>query len=199
LRVIPRLRDTRIVLSNTDRIRILEDPKLQIGLNNSDNFRLIHLAFFTALAISIYVLENLLPRPFPFMKIGLSNVVVLILLIKWNFRSALVVAVTKTFIGGFFSGTILSPTTLFSFGGSLAALFIMLVFIRTKIAFSVIGISIAGAVVHNVTQLLIVRSILIKENSIFYLTPLMILMGIVTGVITGYLAKMFMDRFKKKI
>jgi heptaprenyl diphosphate synthase len=188
LRVIPRLRDTRIVLSNTDRIRILEDPKLQIGLNNSDNFRLIHLAFFTALA-----------RPFPFMKIGLSNVVVLILLIKWNFRSALVVAVTKTFIGGFFSGTILSPTTLFSFGGSLAALFIMLVFIRTKIAFSVIGISIAGAVVHNVTQLLIVRSILIKENSIFYLTPLMILMGIVTGVITGYLAKMFMDRFKKKI
>jgi heptaprenyl diphosphate synthase len=195
------LRDTRIVLSNTDlnRIKILKDTKLQIGIEDTENFRLIHLAFFTALAISIYVLENLLPRPFPFMKIGLSNVVVLILLIKWNFRSALVVAVTKTFIGGFFSGTILSPTTLFSFGGSLVALIVMLVFIRSKIAFSVIGISIAGAVAHNVTQLLIVRMILIKENSIFYLTPLMILMGIVTGVITGYLAKMFMDRFKKKI
>ena len=189
--------DTRIVLSNTGRKRILEDSKLQTGIDDTENFRLIHLAFFTALAISIYVLENLLPRPFPFMKIGLSNVVVLILLIKWNFRSALVVAVTKTFIGGFFSGTVLSPTTLFSFGGSLAALIVMLVFIRTKIALSVIGISIAGAVAHNITQLLIVRSILIKENSIFYLTPLMILMGIVTGVITGYLAKMFMDRFKK--
>ena len=189
--------DTRIVLSNIDRKRILEDSKLQTGIDDTENFRLIHLAFFTALAISIYVLENLLPRPFPFMKIGLSNVVVLILLIKWNFRSALVVAVTKTFIGGFFSGTVLSPTTLFSFGGSLAALIMMLIFIHSKIAFSVIGISIAGAVVHNITQLVIVRSILIKENSIFYLTPLMILMGIVTGVITGYLAKMFMDRFKK--
>ena len=189
--------DTRIVLSNTGRKRILEDSKLQTGIDDTENFRLIHLAFFTALAISIYVLENLLPRPFPFMKIGLSNVVVLILLIKWNFRSALVVAVTKTFIGGFFSGTVLSPTTLFSFGGSLAALIVMLVFIRTKIALSVIGISIAGAVAHNITQLLIVRSILIKENSIFYLTPLMILMGIVTVVITGYLSKMFMDRFKK--
>ena len=193
--------NTRIVLSNTDlnRIKILKDTELQIGIDDTENFRLIHLAFFTALAISIYVLENLLPRPFPFMKIGLSNVVVLILLIKWNFRSAFVVAVAKTFMGGFFSGTILGPTTLFSFGGSLVALIIMLVFIRSKIAFSVIGISIAGAVAHNVTQLLIVRMILIKENSIFYLTPLMILMGIVTGVITGYLAKMFMDRFKKKI
>ena len=191
--------DTRIVLSNTVRKRILENPKLQIELNNTENFRLIHLAFFTALAISIYVLENLLPRPFPFMKIGLSNVVVLILLIKWNFRSALVVAVTKTFIGGFFTGTVLSPTTLFSFGGSLAALIVMLVFIRSKIAFSVIGISIAGAVAHLLTQLVIVRLMLIKENSIFYLTPLMILMGIVTGIVTGFLAKKIMDRFKKRI
>ena len=177
----------------------MKDSKLQIGLNDTENLRLIHLAFFTALAISIYVLENLLPRPFPFMKIGLSNIVVLILLIKWSFRSALVVALTKTFIGGFFSGTVLSPTTLFSFGGSLVALFTMLIFIRTNISFSVIGISIAGAVTHNITQLFIVRAILIKENSIFYLTPLMILMGIVTGVITGYFAKVFMDRFIKKI
>ena len=188
--------DTRIVLSNTVRKRILENPKLQIELNNTENFRLIHLAFFTALAISIYVLENLLPRPFPFMKIGLSNVVVLILLIKWNFRSALVVAVAKTFIGGFFTGTVLSPTTLFSFGGSIVALIVMLVFIRSKIAFSVIGLSIAGAVAHLLTQLVIVRLMLIKENSIFYLTPLMILMGIVTGMVTGFLAKKIMDRFK---
>lgn len=188
--------DTRIVLSNTIRKRILENPKLQIELNNTENFRLIHLAFFTALAISIYVLENLLPRPFPFMKIGLSNVVVLILLIKWNFRSALVVAVAKTFIGGFFTGTVLSPTTLFSFGGSIVALIVMLVFIRSKIAFSVIGLSIAGAVAHLLTQLVIVRLMLIKENSIFYLTPLMILMGIVTGMVTGFLAKKIMDRFK---
>ena len=57
-----------------------------------------------------------------------------------------------------------------------------------------IGISILGAVTHNFAQIAVVRLILIKENTIFYLTPLLIIMGIVTGIIIGYIAKLFMDR-----
>ena len=154
------------------------------------------LAFFTAFAITIYIVESFIPRPLPFMKFGLSNIVILILLISWNFKSALIVAVAKIFIGGFFSGTFLSPTTLLSFSGSIVSLIIMFLFLKVNINFSVIGISIIGAVTHNISQLTVVRFVLIKENTIFYLTPLLILMGIVTGVITGYIAKLFLDRFK---
>ena len=168
-------------------------PKEQHKLDLS-NLRLIHLAFFTAFAITIYVVESFIPKPFPFMKLGLANIVVLLLLVSGNVRYALIVIIGKTVAGGFFSGLFLSPTTLLSISGSLCSLGIMVLFIKSKVHFSVIGISILGAVAHNLAQIAVVRLILIKENTIFYLTPLLIIMGIVTGIIIGYIAKLFMDR-----
>lgn len=158
------------------------------------NLRLIHLAFFTAFAITIYVVESFIPKPFPFMKLGLANIVVLLLLVSGNVRYALIVIIGKTVAGGFFSGLLLSPTTLLSISGSFCSLGIMKIFIESRVRFSVIGISILGAITHNFAQIVVVRLILIKENTIFYLTPLLIIMGIVTGIIIGYIAKLFMDR-----
>ena len=168
-------------------------PKEQHKLDLSD-LRLIHLAFFTAFAITIYVVESFIPKPFPFMKLGLANIVVLLLLVSGNLRYALIVIIGKTVAGGFFSGLFLSPTTLLSISGSLCSLIVMTLVIKSKVSFSMIGISVLGAVAHNFAQITVVRLILIKENTIFYLTPLLIFMGIVTGIIIGYIAKLFMDR-----
>ncbi|MCF7858591.1 MAG: Gx transporter family protein [Candidatus Cloacimonetes bacterium] len=164
--------------------------------NNFDfsNLRLIHLAFFTALAIALYVVESFIPRPFPFIKLGLANLVVLLLLVNDYRRFALIVILGKTVIGGFFSGLLFSPTTLLSLGGSLISFCVMVFIIKSRIPFSIIGISVLGAVSHNITQIVIVRFVLIKENTIFCLTPLLIILGIVTGIIIGYLAKIFMGR-----
>ena len=158
------------------------------------NLRLIHLAFFTAFAITIYVVESFIPKPFPFMKLGLANIVVLLLLVSGNMRYAFIVIIGKTVAGGFFSGLFLSPTTLLSISGSICSLCVMTIAIKSKVHFSIIGISIVGAVAHNLAQIAVVRLILIKENTIFYLTPLLIIMGIVTGIIIGYIAKLFLDR-----
>ena len=130
------------------------------------------------------------------MKFGLANIVILIVLFIYNFRSALIVAVSKTLIGGFFSGTLLSPTTILSLSGSICSLLVMFLFLKTNINFSIIGISILGAVFHNLTQISAVRFLLIKENSIFYLAPILILMGIITGTITGYLAHLFIGKIE---
>jgi uncharacterized membrane protein len=155
--------------------------------------KLLDLAFFTALAVSIFVLENLLPRPFPFMKLGLANIIVLFVLVRSGYPSALVITISKTLIGGLFSGLLLSPTTLLSISGSFVAVSIMYLLLRLKIPLSLIGISLSGAVFHNLTQLIIVRMILIRENSIFYLTPLMIVLGIITGIFTGYIAHLLLN------
>jgi uncharacterized membrane protein len=160
---------------------------------------IVVLAFFTACAVTVYLLESFIPKPLPFMKLGLSNVVILVLLMAGNHRSAFLVALAKTLIGGIFSGTLISPTTLLSSGGTILAFLIMILLIRIPIRFSILGISIAGAVGHNFAQICLVRLFLIKENSIFYLTPLLILMGIVTGIITGYLAKMFLDKLDSSL
>jgi len=160
--------------------------------------KLLNLAFFTALAITIFVLENLLPRPLPFMKFGLANIIILYVLITMNFHSALLITIFKTLIGGLFTGLLLSPTSLLSLSGSLASLLIMFLLLKSGINFSVIGISINGAVIHNLTQLAVVRSILIKEDSIFYLTPLMIILGLITGMFTGYMTFLLIRKTGKR-
>jgi len=168
----------------------------KIGDNSHPATRL---AFYTAFAVTIYIVENFVPKPFPFMKLGLANVVILMLLYMRNFKFAIIVGLSKTFIGGFISGTLLSPTTLLSFSGSLLSLIVMIIFIKSRINFSLIGISILGAISHNFAQIIVVRLILIKENSIFYLTPLLIILGIVTGIITGYLAIVFSRKVNFKV
>lgn len=163
----------------------------------SNTEKLTRLGFFTAFAITIYVAENFIPKPFPFMRLGLANIFILILLANGEFLSAVVVTLGKTVIGGFLSATIISPTTILSLGGSLLALPIMYLFLKVRINFSLIGISVIGAIVHNFTQIIIVRLLLIRTNSIFYLTPILIITGIATGIITGYLAHLLMAKLPK--
>jgi len=171
--------------------KIIPEKQQSIDLSN---LRLIHLAFFTAFAITIYVVESFIPKPFPFLKLGLANIVVLLLLVSGNFRYALVVIIGKTVAGGFISGLFLSPTTLLSISGSLCSLCVMAIVLKSKARFSLLGISILGAVTHNLVQIVVVRLILIKENTIFYLTPLLIFMGIATGILIGYIAKLILNR-----
>jgi len=146
------------------------------------------LAYFTAFAVTIYVLENIIPKPLPFFKLGLANVVVLLLL--WNRKSlaALIIILSKTILGGLITGMLLSPMTIISLGASIAAYLMMFGAIKTRLGFSVLGISIIGATIHNLTQLAIVNWLLVHSDEVWKLLPLMLLLGLVTGLITGYLA-----------
>lgn len=131
------------------------------------------------------------------MKIGLANIIPLLLISGKHYREAVIVVIAKILIGGFFAGTLFSPTTLLSLSGSVAALIIMLILSLSPFRFSIIGISIGGAVAHNIGQLFIVRILLIKENEIFYLTPLLITLGMITGAIIGYIAYLLITKITK--
>jgi len=73
----------------------------------------------------------------------------------------------------------------------------MMIFFSQKIfSFSILGISVIGAVSHNLTQLVIVRFLIIKSNSIFHLVPFLILFGIIGGMIIGYLGYYFSIKIK---
>lgn len=162
--------------------------------------KLIHLSFFTAFAITLYVIENFLPKPLPFWRLGLSNIVILIFLFHKNYKGALFIMSAKIILGGFFSGLLLSPNTILAFAGSTLAFVLMIFAVESNINFSIIGISICGATAHNLGQLLIVRLLLIPENSIFYLTSILIIMGIATGLFTGFIADLFLKKvFYEKI
>lgn len=146
------------------------------------------LAAFSILAVALFTLENFLPRPLPFLKIGLANVFVLLILWQLDLLSALVVNLVKVFIGSFISGLILTPVIVFSLVGSVLSLLAMHLAIKIKIKFSLIGISVIGALVHNLSQLFLAYFMLFPNAKLFYFLPLLLATGLGAGIVTGAVA-----------
>ncbi|MCB5252485.1 MAG: Gx transporter family protein [Candidatus Cloacimonadaceae bacterium] len=151
---------------------------------------LTSLAFLTATASVIYIVESLIFRmlPLPFLRLGLSNIVVLYLV--WNRRifSAVIVNLAKSIVGGVATFTLLSPTVILSVSGGFIAVLIMSAGLLMRPRFSLIGISILGAISHNLTQLVLARYLIITNDSLFVLTPILILFGLISGIITAYIS-----------
>ncbi len=152
------------------------------------------LAFLTATACSVYIIENIMLRalPLPFIRIGLANIVVLYLLMQDKLGSALLVNILKSLIGGVFTFTLLSPATMLSLSGGLVSLLVMGLLIKYNPGFSIIGISIAGALSHNLVQIGLVRLFVIKSDSVFGILPVLLVLGLISGYIVAYVTKLFM-------
>ncbi len=152
---------------------------------------LVMLALLTAFSATAFAIESWMPKPLPFLRLGLANIPVVLLIYTRNTREAVLVGYMKVALGSVFSGLIFSPTTLVSLGATTCSMLAMILLTHSPVNFSVIGISVGGAVFHNVAQLGVVRLVIFPENGIFRLTPVLILLGIGTGIVTGYLVEVF--------
>lgn len=161
---------------------------------------LLALAFLTATACSIHVFESLIMRllPVPFIRLGLSNIVVMYLLFEKKPLQAIVVNVTKSIVGGAVTFTLLSPATLLSLCGGLAAIFAMWAAIAANPGFSEYGVSICGAVAHNLVQLILVQTLILPGTRVFVLTPLLLFLGLLSGILTAWILLLAKARFDQK-
>ncbi|MCB5233876.1 MAG: Gx transporter family protein [Candidatus Cloacimonetes bacterium] len=144
-------------------------------------------AYLTATASIVHVVESWIFRavPIPFLRLGLSNIVLLYLVWQKEILAAFAVCILKAIIGGLATFTLLSPTILLSVGGGIAAVSAMSLGLLMRPRFSAIGISILGAVAHNIAQLWIAKYALIRSDSVFVLTPILILFGLISGMLTS--------------
>ncbi|HRX76562.1 MAG: Gx transporter family protein [Candidatus Cloacimonetes bacterium] len=147
----------------------------------------LFLGFLTATASAVYIIENLILSlmPIPFLRIGLSNIVALYLVLNGKISSAFVVTIAKSIIGGMATFNLLSPVLLLSLGGGIAAVLFMSIGLLIRPRFSIFGISVLGALAHNFAQLALVRLMLIQSDGLFVLTPILILFGLISGIITA--------------
>ena len=83
----------------------------------------------------------------------------------------------------------------FSAAGGLISLAVMILLKRTG-RFSIVGVSIAGGVFHNVGQLF-VASFVVSNFRIFYYLTVLLVAGVVTGALIGVLAGEMEKRLKK--
>ena len=149
---------------------------------------------FTALALIFSYVETLIPIHFgiPGAKLGLANLVVVIVLYKAGWKDALLLSVTRIVLSGFLFGNLFG--ILYSLAGGLFSLGVMTI-IKRRESFSMIGVSMAGGVTHNIGQL-IVAMIVVETYQVGYYLPALMLAGLATGTLTGLVCREVLRRLK---
>ncbi len=153
---------------------------------------------FLGLAVICGYVEFLIPFDFgiPGIKLGLANIVALWLLYKNGFWQALAVNTARVLLCGILFGNAMS--IVYSLCGGTLALVVMWL-IKKVWAFSIVGVSVAGGVAHNVGQLLAATIVIGFKSLVFYLPFLMIagaVTGFLVGLAAGYLVKRVERSFK---
>lgn len=158
--------------------------------------KLTTLALFTTIALTIFLLESMLPplAPIPGIKLGLANIVTLILLINGTWKDALVVLIMRILLGSIFAGQMMS--FFYSLAGGLACLLIMALLHHFLGARLLWFTSILGAIAHNTGQIAVAAAVL-GSGYVFYYYPYLILSGILTGLFTGLAAFYLAPRLPK--
>ena len=156
--------------------------------------KLTFLGLFTAVALVLSFLETLIPNmvPIPGFKIGLANFAVLLALYLFGFKEAVIVDLARIILAALLFGSFFSFW--YALSGAACALIIELIIKKTD-KFSPIGVSVFGAVFHNIGQF-IVAVILIKSLGILYYLPFTLLFCVLSGALNGYLVLILKDRLK---
>ena len=114
------------------------------------------LGVLTAMAIAIAILESFIPGiGIPGVKLGLANIVILVILYELGVIEAVLVNLMRVFLVGLLRGTILSMGFLMSLVGAIFSLGIMIIFFILIKKFSIVGVSVIGSVFHVLGQILV--------------------------------------------
>lgn len=156
--------------------------------------RAAYFGVFTALALIFSYLETFIPIPLgiPGIKLGLANLLTVILLYKRNAKEALLLSIVRIVLSGFLFGNMFS--ILYSLAGGLVSLLVMAV-LKHSGKFSVMGISAAGGVAHNMGQLLIAMAA-VETYRVGYYFPVLLVAGLLTGLLIGIAAGQILSRLK---
>lgn len=141
-------------------------------------------ALLSAVALVLSIFENSLP-PLPFvlpgMKLGLSNLAVMLSLEVCSLPCSVGIAVIKGMFALFTRGV--SAFLMSTAGGLLATLGMYTLIRGKKMKFGCCGIGIFGAFLHNCGQLL--AAYIIVSDAVFVYFPVLSMASLVTGSLTG--------------
>lgn len=145
-----------------------------------------------AVAFVLSYVEAMIPIQIgiPGIKIGLSNIVVVLCLYECSIKETFGIAMIRILLAGFTFGSL--STMLYSFAGGILS-FVIMVFLKKTKHFSVYGVSIAGGVCHNIGQI-IVAVLVLQTDLLFYYFPFLLLAGSLAGMAIGFVAAMLTKR-----
>lgn len=148
--------------------------------------RLVQLALLTALAIVLGMVESLFSPVFPVpgVKLGLANIVTMFALFEFGVMSSLIVVFLKSLFVFVTRGLVALSLSLSGGLAAVAVVYLLMTVLKDHIG--VMLMSTAGAVIHNMTQLMVVW-LLYDMNVIRYYAPLLIVSGVISGMLNALL------------
>lgn len=157
--------------------------------------RIAYFALNVALAFVLSYLESLVPINIgvPGIKLGLANLVVVTALYTLPKGDAFFISMVRIVLSGLTFGGVFS--LVYSFAGGILAFAVMLCAKKIR-GVSVVGVSVLGAAVHNVGQIL-AAAVVMKNFGIFYYLPVLLIAGGITGLAIGLLSRIIISRISK--
>jgi heptaprenyl diphosphate synthase len=153
-----------------------------------------HIARMTAVALGLTILESAIPTPLPGVKPGLANIVTLIVLARYGWRTAAWVSLLRVVAGSLLFGNFLAPGFFLSLSGAVLSLVVLACAQHLPARwFGPVSHSIYAAFAHITGQMLVVYLWLIPHAGVAYLIPIFAAAALVFGTVNGLIAARFMD------
>jgi heptaprenyl diphosphate synthase len=153
------------------------------------------LALLGAFCLFLSTIEYMIPKPLPFMRIGIANLPIMLALDIFSFHVFLALAAIKVLGQALITGTLFSYIFLFSLAGTFFSAVSMYglrrLLGRSRISF--IGTGTVGAMVSNITQLALAWLFVFRDN-VRYIIPPFLAAGVITGVALGLFCEYFTSR-----
>ena len=157
-------------------------------------------AILSAYALALHGFEAMLPSPIPWLRVGLANIITLTALLVFDFRTAMMITLIRVILGSLFTGTFLGPSFILSLGGGVCGTCSMGVMLMlSRKLFGPVGLSVIGALFHNAAQLFLAYWLFIQRiEAVLFVSPVIILIGTLTGFMNGIVADILIKNLLKK-
>lgn len=154
--------------------------------------KIVLLSIFTSLSVVLSIVDSMITEAafsfIPMARIGLANVIVLLVAMNFRFEEGLVLVLIKSLLANLlYRGPIA-----FIIGGTASLISFLVMYYLYKLAktrLSEVGISVAGGFAHIVTQLLVTTFIYHMQEEIIIYGVLLVLLSLITSIIIGFIVQ----------
>lgn len=155
------------------------------------------MALIISQALVLHYIEGFIPVLAPGAKLGLANIMTMVTLALFGFNEAIVVVMIRSVLGPLLGGSVTGILYSLS-GGMLSGIIMAILYLKFSDYFSFMGISTAGAVFHNIGQLLTASWIFGTIGILYTYLPILMLAAIATGYFNGLVSR-YILRYVKNL
>lgn len=160
--------------------------------------KLTRLSILLAISVVLNIIEANIPLfngIIPGFKLGLANIITLLVIYCFGLKEALYVGILRVFLVGMLRTGLFNTQFIFSLSGIILSILVMYLFKKIS-KLSIIGISILGSISHCIGQI-IVAIIILNMTAMIYYLPWLLLLSVPTGIIVGIICKQLVNIYNE--